>query len=168
MPTYRGHLNTGYFDSAFPDMGKLNETLEKADALLVVKHHPTMRFIATGNQYSNIRFADNKCDIYPFLPFTDVLITDYSSIYADYVLMEDKGVILYPFDMKEYQMSDFSLMDYEKNTPGTYAYTFAELLEMIAGKKGCAVPGMEAVRRKWWGNYKERNMETLWDKLIKI
>ena len=135
MPTWRAHLNTAYLNVAFPNMNKLNEILKKVNALLVIKQHPTVKVTNLNNQYSHIYFIDNKCDIYPILPFTDILITDYSSIYADYILMEDKGVILYMFDLEEYQKNDLSLMDYEKNTPGTYAYTFTELLEIIINKK---------------------------------
>ena len=126
-----------------------------------------MKVTNLNNQYSHIYFIDNKCDIYPILPFTDILITDYSSIYADYILMEDKGVILYMFDLEEYQRMIFSLMDYEKIL-GTYAYTFTELLEIIIKKEDCGIRGRKVILYKWWGNYKERSMRTLWNKLLTI
>lgn len=43
---------------------------------------------------SNITYVSPELDVYPILPFTDVLITDYSSIYYDYLLMDHKGCIL--------------------------------------------------------------------------
>lgn len=168
MPTWRANLNSAYLNVAFPDMAKLDEILKKTNALFVIKQHPTVRVNKISKQYDNIYFIDNKCDIYPILPFTDVLITDYSSIYSDYILLDGKGVILYPFDLEEYQKTDLSLINYKENNPGTYVYTFSELLKLIESRDKCAVPGRDAILSMFWGDYKNKSRETLYMKLLNI
>lgn len=168
MPTWRANLDSTYLEVAFPDMEDLDEVLKKANALLVIKQHPTVRVDKICNQYHNVYFIDNKCDIYPILPFTDVLITDYSSIYSDYILLEGKGVILYPFDLEEYQKTDLSLINYKENNPGTYVYTFYELLKLIENNDKCIVPDKNRVVSMFWGDYKNKSMETLYRKLYNI
>lgn len=168
MPTWRANLDSTYLEVAFPDMEELDEVLKKANALLVIKQHPTVRVDKICNQYHNVYFIDNKCDIYPILPFTDVLITDYSSIYSDYILLEGKGVILYPFDLEEYQRTDLSLINYKENNPGTYVYTFSELLKLIENNDKCIVPDKNRIVSMFWGDYKNKSMETLYRKLYNI
>ena len=168
MPTWRAHLDSTYLTQAFPDMEQLNETLRKVNALLVIKQHPTIKNNKIDKEYSHVHFINNKCDIYPLLPFTDILITDYSSIYSDYLLMDGKGVILYPFDLKEYEKTDLSLMDYEKNMPGTRAYNFYELLELIERKEISIIPEREEILSMYWGDYKHKSVATLFAKLINL
>lgn len=168
MPTWRAHLDSAYLTQAFPDMEQLNETLRKVNVLLVIKQHPTIKNNKTDKEYSHVHFINNKCDIYPLLPFTDVLITDYSSIYSDYLLMDGKGIILYPFDLEEYEKTDLSLIDYEKNMPGKRANTFFELLELIKRMDTCTVPEREEILSMYWGDYKCRSAKTLFQKLINL
>lgn len=168
MPTFRANLSSSFLDMAFPDMSRLNEILQKVNSILVIKQHPLVKQVYSGKPYENIHFLETKYDIYPLLPFTDVLITDYSSIYSDYVLMDGKGVILYPFDLEEYKKNDASLMDWRENCPGIYASTFAELLELIENREVCDIPGKEVVRSMYWGDYKSRSIETLYLKLLNI
>lgn len=53
--------------------------------------HPAtrMNFDVIG-KCTNVILLDKSMDVYPLLPKTDVLITDYSSIYYDYILMPEK------------------------------------------------------------------------------
>ena len=70
-------------------------------------------------------------DVYTFLPFTDLLITDYSSIYFDYLLL-NKKVVLFPFDFEDYLTgSRMFYFDYFKFMIGDYAYSFEELLTIL-------------------------------------
>lgn len=82
--------------------------------------------------YSNILFIKPFEDIYPLLPVSDYLITDYSSIYFDYLLL-NKEIIFYPFDYTEYVNEDRKLyFDYDEITPGEKVYTFEKLLDTLS------------------------------------
>jgi CDP-glycerol glycerophosphotransferase len=71
-----------------------------------------------SNKYKNILCYDAICDIYPALSLFDVLITDYSSIYFDYLLL-NRPIIFFPYDYESYIAKDKELLfDYLQITPG--------------------------------------------------
>ncbi len=125
MPTYR---DTNKSFSADIDFEKLNKLLSFCNGFLLIKPHP---FVEIKNEYNNfekIIILDPAIDIYPLLPLTDILITDYSSIYFDFLLL-DKPIIFFPYDFDKYITKDREFyFDYNKFTPGPKAYKFQELL----------------------------------------
>jgi CDP-glycerol glycerophosphotransferase (TagB/SpsB family) len=78
-------------------------------------------------------------DIYTILPFTDVLITDYSSVYTDFLMM-NKEIILFVFDYNDYVKGCCELKDYDKYYLGKKAYSFTQLLDIISTGEDCHVP----------------------------
>ena len=74
---------------------------------------------------------DKDADHYTFLEEADVLVTDYSSIYFDF-LLTDKPVVFFDYDLEEY-LSDTREMyfDYEAFTPGMKAKNQEELEEAL-------------------------------------
>lgn len=99
MPTWRDN-NPKFLDSYEINWKEVNKSLSKKNFLLLVKLHPQSE-VDFLMQFSHIKVIDPKMDIYPLLPFTDCLITDYSSIYFDY-LLTDKDIALFTFDYDEY------------------------------------------------------------------
>lgn len=77
---------------------------------------------------SNIALLDSTVDIYAILPYTDVLITDYSSILYDYVLMRGKDIILYLYDYEDYVRERDFTYPFDENVVSKRVYTFEELL----------------------------------------
>ena len=74
---------------------------------------------------------DPQLDIYPLLKHTDMMITDYSSIYFDYLLL-DKPIIFYPYDFEQYTKDDRNLLfDYESMTPGPHCQDQTSLEKTI-------------------------------------
>jgi len=70
---------------------------------------------------------NNESDIYPLFTKVDLLITDYSSIFFDF-LLTDKPVLFYPYDKDDYLTKDRSMYDeYNSVTPGHKAYNFKDL-----------------------------------------
>ena len=100
MPTWRDD-RSNFLQKAFPDVTRLNDLLASQNALLLVKLHPNDVSLQTFGDLSHINVLKAKLDIYPLLPFTSALITDYSSIYFDYLLLK-KPIIFYPFDFEQY------------------------------------------------------------------
>ena len=70
-------------------------------------------------------------DINYLLPHTDLLITDYSSVYFDYLLL-NRPIIFAPFDMESYQAIDREFYeDYHLATPGPKCRNWDEVIETI-------------------------------------
>jgi CDP-glycerol glycerophosphotransferase (TagB/SpsB family) len=128
MPTWRDQ-NKNFINEALPDLNQLNHVLEKNHSRMIIKLHPNTKSI--NDSYSNIIFIDSKIDIYALLPHSDLLITDYSSIYFDYLLL-NKEIIFYPFDYDMYMQVDRDFyFDYEAITPGIKVDTFSNLLDSL-------------------------------------
>lgn len=93
----------------FEKLKELNELLEKKQFLLIIKLHP---FDILQNEkfekFSNIIILKNedleKIDeqLYPLLGSTDALITDYSSVWIDYEIL-NKPIFFAIHDYEEYK-----------------------------------------------------------------
>jgi CDP-glycerol glycerophosphotransferase (TagB/SpsB family) len=103
------------------DFESLNSFCSENNFLMVVKLHPfVMQFqsdFSPTEGYSNVYFHTAQGDIYPLLKYTDVLVTDYSSIYFDFLLL-DRPIVFYDYDYEEYSsnMGGF-FYNYEENAP---------------------------------------------------
>jgi CDP-glycerol glycerophosphotransferase (TagB/SpsB family) len=117
------------------DFESLNTFCSENNFLMVVKLHPfVMQFqsdFSPPEGYSNVYFHTAQGDIYPLLQYTDVLITDYSSIYFDFLLL-DRPIVFYDYDYEEYSsnMGGF-FYNYEENAPGKHAHNQDLLHEAI-------------------------------------
>ena len=78
MPTWRED-RSDFIQMSGIDFETLNSSLQHKRALFLLKLHPATNLNVDISQYSNILMVDKNIDIYPLLPATDVLITDYSS-----------------------------------------------------------------------------------------
>ena len=128
-PTFR---DTNRFDRKTPIKWRcLNNLLKKNDTTLLIKLHRFDYSITIKENFSNIQLLNNESDIYPIFPKVDLLITDYSSIFFDF-LLTDKPVLFYPYDKDDYLTKDRSMYDeYNSVTPGYKAYNFKELYEKL-------------------------------------
>jgi len=126
-PTFR---DTGgdVFSDAVLDIEKLNNFLKKLKILMVIKFHPGSRFnFRIFRNCKNTVFYDGTKDIYPLLKNVDCLITDYSSIYMDYLLL-DRPIIFFPYDFDKYIAEDREIQfDYDWITPGKKVFNQNEL-----------------------------------------
>jgi CDP-glycerol glycerophosphotransferase (TagB/SpsB family) len=100
MPTFRDD-NPGFMDNAIPDWEKLNAVCKKTKTLFLIKAHILTKFSTDLSRYDHILMIDSNVDVYPLLPYTHALISDYSSIIFDYSLL-NKKIIFYAFDKDEY------------------------------------------------------------------
>ena len=153
MPTWRVD-GRDFIKHSGIDFDRLNEVLAARNSLLILKlHSKTKLDVRALEKCTNIILMDKKLDVYPILPFTDCLITDYSSIYSDYLLL-DKGIIIFDFDKDEYISKDRDLLfDFDEYTPAARAHDFNELLDLIEGGADCRLDS--EARRKvmdiYWG-----------------
>ena len=151
MPTWRDSQND--FVTAGFDFKSMEEVLSENNALLLIKPHANT-FIdpVILNGLAHIKLLPSTLDIYPVLPYTDVLITDYSSVMYDFILMEKKDVILYLFDKEEYVNERPFIWSFEDMTYGHRAGSFETLLELVGNAGLCPDEAKKAVLvKKCWG-----------------
>ena len=121
LPTFRG------FDSSFKpfrdynfNFENWNTFLEKTNSIFITKGHFVDESFEDDSDIERIIHLSDKAieDVNPLLTGIDILITDYSSVYFDF-LLTDKPIILSPFDFEEYISKSRELyFDYYKEIEG--------------------------------------------------
>lgn len=152
MPTWRESQRNLF--SEHMDLYALNIVMREKNSLLVLKPHPNTLISNPADllNYSNICLLQGGVDMYPLLPYTHVLITDYSSILYDYLLMEGKQVILYLYDYADYvKERDFNY-PFLENVTGELAYSFDDLLRIIK-LDVYDISRYTVIRERFWGDY---------------
>ena len=130
MPTFRDS-ETKFFDVV--DLDRLNDFLEQNHLLFCVKLHPKSKLRKRFEEIEskNIIVIDADTDPYVFVEDSSLLITDYSSIYFDYIL-SGKPVVFFDYDLEEYLRDAREMyFDYEEYTPGMKASDLEGLEEAI-------------------------------------
>lgn len=104
------------------------------DFTLLVRLHPEIsekvnpEFFRKNSNIINVCNYPNSNDL---LAISDVLITDYSSIFFDFSLL-NKMTIFYAYDLEEYiSMRKGFYLDYKKDLPGPVAYNEKELEDIL-------------------------------------
>ncbi|QCJ46980.1 CDP-glycerol glycerophosphotransferase family protein [Haloprofundus sp. MHR1] len=128
MPTFRE--NPSARASEHVDFAALERVLAERDAYLVVKLHPKERLDADLSTFDHLLELPAGVDVYPLLPATDGLITDYSSVLFDYLLL-DRPVIRYAYDLEAYRAGRGFYYDYEELAAGPTVRTFDDLLDAL-------------------------------------
>jgi len=131
LPTFRDWNNSRR--RALPiDWKGMDEMLTKTRAKLYCKLHAEDKSHAPDvTACENIEFISPDVDLYPFFVDTDALITDYSSVFFDYLFF-DKPIVFYPFDLEDYQRHSRSFYDnYESVTPGPKASSPQDFTNLV-------------------------------------
>lgn len=131
LPTFRDtslYKNEEYLIKIL-NSEKLQILAEKENFYFFIKPHPMIKIKA--KRHKRFIVIPSYLDMYPFLKKTDVLITDYSSVFFDFLLL-DKPIIFFACDIEKYNKKDREFyIDYYKNTPGYKAHNLNELLISI-------------------------------------
>lgn len=132
-PTYRRDKPTEIFP--FPDFDPvaLQDFLEKNKMAILLRKHIDDPMPAAIDEIPNvIDFSFAVCpDIYTRIHEMDMLITDYSSLYVDYLLL-DRPCAFVPYDLKEYENKrGLSLDNYAHWMAGDVVLTMDELIRAL-------------------------------------
>lgn len=137
MPTHRdqatreGHPFDPFQMAGF-NLAELEQILDAKNILLLYKGHffdSSNEGLKTSKRILTVTDEDYD-DLYTFIKDVDILMTDYSSVYFDFLLCQ-KPIILFPFDMQDYVAFsrpfyfDYKLMD------GKCVYSWQELGEAL-------------------------------------
>ena len=150
MPTYRNHklstsLHTGInFEYGIPcisneeELKTLNKKLADNNILLLIKLHPAEDTSKISNvDLSHIKIVDNNVvskkhkNIYDYLLGIDALITDYSSIFYDFLITERKIGLAIPDIDEFFTYETLAFPKYEDYIKGFYIKKFSDLLDYI-------------------------------------
>ena len=163
MPTWRDSQREVFVQHF--DLERLNQVLVSQHALMLLKPHPNT-VVSDMPSYSNIILVDGKVDVYGILPFTDVLITDYSSILYDYLLMPDKQTILFLYDYDDYVHERDFYYPFDENVVGKIVTSFDELLETIKEQDyNIVAEQQQKILSKFWGD--TMNQKDVCDNILK-
>lgn len=149
LPTYRKHINSKITDNidlkyGIPcienenDINKLNCELEKCNAIILIKLHPAQyrSKLQTNKDCNSIKFITDEelknknITLYKLLANSDALITDYSSVYYDYLLTR-KPIGLAINDIKEYENQVGFSYNYYETIKGEYLYNTEDIVNFI-------------------------------------
>ena len=151
MPTFReagdGLSNLNEYslssDTGLPLVGseeelqELNRVLDEEDTALLIKLHPYQKKKRVVDQYSNIYMIDNddlnKMDIpiNKILGKCDALISDYSSVAIDYLIL-DRPIGFVLEDMSKYKNSRGFVFDpLEDYLPGKSIFNFDDFVNFV-------------------------------------
>lgn len=131
-PTFRDGKDTWLFPFEDYDGEALGEFLEKRGWYMCLRTHLSEHLDISRFSGNHIRFAnaDVADDIAQWMGCFDLLITDYSSIYLDYLLLE-KPMIFLPYDKEEYLKNRGMNFPYDKVTPGPKPQSQREFLDCM-------------------------------------
>ncbi len=157
MPTFRGEPGSEFrlLGGAGFDFEGMDTFLKTIDAHLYIKLHPVQRFATDDlvriEQTEQIRSITGDGDIYESIGHYDVLITDYSGIYFDF-LITGKPIVLAPFDLEDYLRRDRGLYyDYPDLCPDEPCLTWEDVKNQLRRVRRGQAPSVryQALRRRF-------------------
>jgi CDP-glycerol glycerophosphotransferase (TagB/SpsB family) len=130
-PTFRDHPGAVKpFSEMFIET--LNDQLKSRNWCLLVKKHQFDQTLDLPGELSNIfDISEDTDDVQEVLIQADVLISDYSSVFIDYLLRK-KPIIFYIYDLESYlDKSRQMYCEFLEEVPGPFARDEKELLDLL-------------------------------------
>lgn len=147
MPTFRNSKDNRFHDGKVSDetqlpllyknndIAKFNRYLESKNVMVIIKAHPMSKL--SNSKHSNIMIVNNDdlatkgIKLYEFLKDFDALITDYSSVFPDFLLL-NRPIGFTMDDYEEYEKTrGFFFDNFKEYMPGQHMYTYVEMEEFI-------------------------------------
>jgi CDP-glycerol glycerophosphotransferase (TagB/SpsB family) len=129
VPTFREssgeHTNDAWSDE---QQQAIDQLAARCNALFLVKLHPSVQQAwKPCLEVENLRVLPSTLDLYGLIRHVDILATDYSSIYFDYLLL-DRPLLFYCYDLEEYIGARGLYFDFEATAPGARSRDFSGFL----------------------------------------
>ena len=161
-PSWRhGRDATKFFPFEDFSTSELSRFLIAENILLLIRPHVTEMFSESMEHMkevsskipNNVRIINHKTynDVNEFLPFIDILISDYSALYHDFLLL-DRPILFVPYDYEDFSIKNGFLYDYFYNLPGPSI----DSMQVLIGEIRLILSGLD--------NYSEQR-ERLKDKI---
>lgn len=132
-PTFRDNEKTKLFPFEEFEIKKMNDFLEVNDYMLFIRTHQDEKLNDSLLNAPRISILNEDVleDSMEVLNCFDLLITDYSSIYIDFLLTL-KPIVFLPYDLDVYTKARGLNFDYKKVTPGPKPIDFKSFIEEIS------------------------------------
>ena len=156
-PTWRKWGKTEFFPFEDFDLKVLVSYLRDSKTNIVIRPHfvdlrrsnkeDLLRSLEWCKDVIKVISMKDFLDTQRLLLVSDILITDYSSIFYDFLLL-DRPIFFFPYDLSDYseKMGDF-LTDYHNGTPGVKIYSQADFIGHLA-KVRISVSAYKAERQE--------------------
>ena len=129
-PTFRDSKLTAKLPLSKRELKELSQFLYNNHSILIMKAHMFEQSIEF-KEYSNVKKVNQDVDIQELLTITNVLLTDYSSVYCDFLLL-NRPILLFTYDYDEFMKKGRGFYyDYKAIAPGPLLFTGKELLNAI-------------------------------------
>lgn len=131
-PTFRDKNKTKFFPFADFNQSELNKFLNRNKLLLFIRCHQSELNNVIKIDSERVKFIneDKVEDIMDIINIFDLLITDYSSIYIDYLLTMNP-VLFLPYDKNDYIKTRGLNFNYDEVTPGPKPNTFKNFMDEV-------------------------------------
>lgn len=136
MPTWRGALGRQNVSILQSNLEYIFEELDRRlsdEYVVYVNLHPIERAQIDFSAYHNIHAFPSEYETYEFLNAADMLVTDYSSVFFDF-LNTGRKIILYTYD-KEAYLEDRGLYRPLESFPFPCVETMQDLIDAIKTPK---------------------------------
>ncbi|WP_199186596.1 CDP-glycerol glycerophosphotransferase family protein, partial [Mammaliicoccus sciuri] len=156
-PTWRDNDRTDVGKYNFKlklDLDAFSKELSNEYVLLIRAHYLVSEHLNLED-YKNVYDLSDANDINELFLMSDVLITDYSSVYFDYANLR-RPILFFAYDKDEYanDIRGFYL-PYESDLPGPVFETSEALINFIKRKRYESIP-QSNVYKNFTGKYKNR------------
>ncbi|MFW0761880.1 CDP-glycerol glycerophosphotransferase family protein [Staphylococcus cohnii] len=131
-PTWRGQLVSNPEDNIEEMVGIIERLNTELDYQVILKVHPFIYHKAKLNKKLKPYLVDDDFETNELLGIIDILVTDYSSIFFDYLVTE-KPIIFYTPDFETYEQ-DRGLYLSVDSLPGPSVHTITDLIYTIKNK----------------------------------
>lgn len=194
MPTFRRHsrvpsIGSGFdYNSIMPfglpnisdfeQLQEINELFKKNNAYLLIRLHPAQDTSGISlSDMSNIKICNDafisshNTTLYRLLTYTDALISDYSSIYYDYLLL-DKPIALATFDFEHYKKHNGILAqsyeEFKKIFPAFFIEKYSDLISFFENifEDNSAAYRCAHAKKKYMGGCDNHSAEKIVDYLV--
>ena len=175
-PTFRNAQKEAYYHFSDSEIQQLSECLSRHGAVLGVREHMAD---AAQSYSANLKKLDMPLidlgrryfpDIELLYRESDILITDYSSCFIDFMLT-GKPEICFAYDLEEYSTNERGLFyDLDSVFPGPICEDFPSLLasleNALAGHSCSVEHEYESKRRLFFDNIDDKNSQRVVEKIL--
>lgn len=118
---------TEFFPFKDIELSNVDKLLRETNSAILLRPHPhdlqheivqtRLNELKNLSTYIDVLGPEKLHDVYEVLPYIDILITDYSSLYHDFLIL-DKPMLFVPYDLALFKQHVGFIYDYEANLPG--------------------------------------------------
>lgn len=134
-PTYRGSdQGSAYYDYSRIDFEALYRMCEETDSAVVFKMHRfVQKKVPVPSRYTSLLVDESDLPIESLYYAADVLVTDYSSCFYDYLLL-NRPVVFYCYDEEYYEATRGVHRRVTDIAPGPVCHSFEALIDTLKGE----------------------------------